>query len=109
MTAPERARRRAVVLVGNPAAPYSRGLRIARALDAEGYAVEIAAVAVDGLPEREVDGTIEIRRYRPSGPFRGMAGRFEGTVAVAPAGAADRSRRPARERPGDRGVAGAPA
>ena len=74
--------------MGNPAAPYSRGLRIARALDAEGYAVEIAAVAVDGLPDREVDGTIEIRRYRPSGPFRGMAGRFEGTVAVAPAGAA---------------------
>lgn len=95
VTEPEPARRRAVVLVGNPAAPYSRGLRIARALDAEGYAVEIAAVAVDGLPEREVDGTIEIHRYRPSGPFRGMAGRFEGTVVVAPAGAAaDRVDRP---------------
>ena len=56
--------RRAVILVGNPAAPYSRGLRIARALAAEGYAVEIAAVAVPGLPEHEWDGDIEIRRYR---------------------------------------------
>jgi glycosyltransferase involved in cell wall biosynthesis len=73
---------RAVVLVGGPAAPYSRAIRIARALAAEGYAVEIAALAAPGLPEREqVAGTpagqaegdaaaigpIEIRRYRPSG------------------------------------------
>ncbi len=45
--------RRAVVLVGGPAAPYSRSIRIARALAAEGYAVEIAAIAAAGLPERE--------------------------------------------------------
>jgi glycosyltransferase involved in cell wall biosynthesis len=68
--------RRAVVLVGNPAAPYSRGLRIARALAAEGYAVEIAAIAAPGLPDREVDGSIETRRYRPSGQFASMAADF---------------------------------
>ncbi len=80
-------RRRAVVLVGGPAAPYSRSIRIARALAAEGYAVEIAAVAAPGLPEREPVapgapgsvgepvpdaarvGEIELRRYRPSGPW----------------------------------------
>lgn len=79
--------RRAVVLVGGPAAPYSRSIRIARALAAEGYAVEIAAIAVPGIPEREAVagpapgsvgvpspdpagiGPIEIRRYRPSGPW----------------------------------------
>ena len=76
--------RRAVVLVGNPAAPYSRGLRIARALATEGYTVEIAAVAVAGLPEREWDGEIEIRRYRPSGRFARMAARHTGTVPIAP-------------------------
>lgn len=64
---------RAVVLVGNPAAPYSRGLRIARALAAEGYAVEIAAVAANGQPGREMDGAITIRRYRPSGPYAALA------------------------------------
>jgi glycosyltransferase involved in cell wall biosynthesis len=68
--------RRAVVLVGNPAAPYSRGLRIARALAAEGYAVEIAAIAAPGLPDHEVDGPIETRRYPPSGPFASMAADF---------------------------------
>jgi glycosyltransferase involved in cell wall biosynthesis len=78
---------RAVVLVGGPAAPYSRSVRIARALAAEGYAVEIAAVAAPGLPERQVVGPgrpgaagepepgiesrppIELRRYVPSGPW----------------------------------------
>ena len=45
--------RRAVVLVGGPAAPYSRSIRVARALAAEGYAVEIAAIAADGVPDRE--------------------------------------------------------
>lgn len=80
-------RRRAVVLVGGPAAPYSRATRIARALAAEGYDVEIAAIAAPGLPAREpvaaarpgtvgepapdpsVAGEIEVRRYRPSGPW----------------------------------------
>jgi glycosyltransferase involved in cell wall biosynthesis len=78
---------RAVVLVGGPAAPYSRSVRIARALAAEGYAVEIAAVAAPGLPDRETAAPgrpgsagepepgietrppIELRRYRPSGPW----------------------------------------
>jgi hypothetical protein len=46
-------KRRAVVLVGGPAAPYSRAIRIARALAAEGFDVEIAAIAAPGLPERE--------------------------------------------------------
>jgi glycosyltransferase involved in cell wall biosynthesis len=87
--------RRAVVLVGNPAAPYSRGLRIARALAAEGYAVEIAAVAVPGLPEHEWDGDIEIRRYRASGPFARMAGRYQGTSPVAATGTAMASVEPA--------------
>ena len=58
--------RRAVILVGNPAAPYSRGLRIARALDRAGYAVEIAAVATPDVPELERDGPITIRRYQRS-------------------------------------------
>jgi glycosyltransferase involved in cell wall biosynthesis len=79
---------RAVVLVGGPAAPYSRSIRIARALAAEGFSVEIAAVASPGLPDREVIDPgrpgaagepeagietrppIELRRYAPSGPWR---------------------------------------
>ncbi len=67
---------RAVVLVANPAAPYSRGLRVARSLAAAGYEVEIAAVADgdgDGLPLEERDGEGEgaviTRRYRPSGAW----------------------------------------
>jgi glycosyltransferase involved in cell wall biosynthesis len=68
---PVRGRGRAVVLVPNAAAPYSRGLRVARSLDAAGFDVEIAAVAAAGLPEREEDGRILIRRYRPRGPWAG--------------------------------------
>jgi glycosyltransferase involved in cell wall biosynthesis len=64
-------RRRAVVLVPNAAAPYSRGLRVARSLDAAGFEVEIAAVAAPGLPDEELDGRIAIRRYRPRGPWAG--------------------------------------
>ena len=73
-------RPRAVVLVGNPAAPYSRGLRIARALDRAGYAVEIAAVATPATPELadlEREGPITLRRYRPSGPWASMAATFQ--------------------------------
>jgi glycosyltransferase involved in cell wall biosynthesis len=65
----QRPLRRAVVLVGNPAHPYSRGLRIARTLASLGAAVEIAAVAGDDAPETEQDGDVTIRRYRPSGPY----------------------------------------
>jgi glycosyltransferase involved in cell wall biosynthesis len=64
---------RAVVLVGNPAAPYSRALRIARTLLDAGFAVEIAAVAAPDVPDRELDGSVAIRRYRPSGPYASMA------------------------------------
>ena len=71
---------RAVVLVANPAAPYSRGLRVARSLAGAGYEVEIAAVAADGaLPLEERDGaaadagSVVTRRYRPSGPWAAWA------------------------------------
>ncbi|HEX7473333.1 MAG TPA: glycosyltransferase [Candidatus Limnocylindrales bacterium] len=70
------ARRRAVVLVGNPAAPYSRALRIARALVDEGYDVEIAATTGEDVPDREREGRIEWRRYRPSGFFARMVTRY---------------------------------
>jgi glycosyltransferase involved in cell wall biosynthesis len=70
-TAPRRLR--AVVLVGGPAAPYSRGLRAARALAGEGYAVELAATAADGLPDREQEALFEVRRYRPSGAWARLA------------------------------------
>lgn len=63
--------RRAVVLVPNPQAPYSRGLRLARSLERAGYRVEIAATRDARLPDRALDGTIEIRRYGPAG---GLAG-----------------------------------
>ncbi len=80
---------RAVVLVGNPAAPYSRGLRIARSLVEAGYRVEVAAVAAEGLPDRELDGVVEIRRYRPSGALRRLAATQRGvgpaTRPAAPA------------------------
>jgi glycosyltransferase involved in cell wall biosynthesis len=58
---------RAVVLVANTAAPYSRGLRVARSLAAAGYEVEIAAVTGDGQPVEERDGEVVTRRYEPSG------------------------------------------
>jgi glycosyltransferase involved in cell wall biosynthesis len=56
-----------VLLVANSAAPYSRGLRVARSLAATGWEVEIAAVAADDAPLEERDGDVLIRRYRPSG------------------------------------------
>ena len=60
-------RPRAVVLVGNPANPYSRGLRVARSLEGLGFEVEIAAMAGPGLPAEEHDGSIVIRRYTARG------------------------------------------
>ena len=60
-------RPRAVILVANPAAPYSRGLRVARSLAAAGFDVEIAATTGDGQPVEETDGPIVTRRYAPSG------------------------------------------
>ncbi|HEV8697473.1 MAG TPA: hypothetical protein VGQ89_07265, partial [Candidatus Limnocylindrales bacterium] len=61
--------RRAVVLVGNPASPYSRGLRVARSLAGIGFEVEIAAMAGPGLPAVEHDGDVVIRRYEARGPW----------------------------------------
>ncbi len=66
-------RGRAVLLVANTAAPYSRGLRVARSLAADGWEVEIAAVAGPGVPDDEHDGAIRTRRYRPSGLLRRWA------------------------------------
>ena len=60
---------RAVLLVANAAAPYSRGLRVARSLVAAGYEVEIAAVAEAGAAVEEQDGEVTIRRYKPRGRF----------------------------------------
>ena len=65
--------RRAVVLVGGPARPYSRALRIARTLAAEGYDVEIAAISTSGTAEVERDGPVTVRRYVPSGLFARFA------------------------------------
>ena len=73
-TAPRALRPRAVLLVANTAAPYSRGLRVARSLADAGWDVEIAAVAGAGMPREELDGTIRIRRYVPSGPLRRWIG-----------------------------------
>jgi glycosyltransferase involved in cell wall biosynthesis len=67
------AARRAVVLVGGPARPYSRALRIARTLVGEGYDVEIAAISVSGAAEVEQEGPVTVRRYVPSGPFARFA------------------------------------
>ena len=66
---PTEPRPRAVLLVANTAAPYSRGLRVARSLAEAGWEVEIAAVTGDGPAGDERDGEILVRRYRPSGPF----------------------------------------
>jgi glycosyltransferase involved in cell wall biosynthesis len=66
-------RPRAVVLVGGPAKPYSRALRIARTLNDEGYEVEIAAITAAGAPDVEREGPIVVRRYAPSGRFAPLA------------------------------------
>ena len=66
--------RRAVLLVANTAAPYSRGLRVARSLAEAGWDVEIAAVTGDGAPIEDLDGDIRTHRYAPSGPWRRWTG-----------------------------------
>jgi len=68
------ARPRAVLLVANTAAPYSRALRVARSLAGVGWQVEVAAVAGDGAPREERDGEVVTRRYVPTGPFRRWVG-----------------------------------
>ena len=67
-------RPRAVLLIANTAAPYSRGLRVARSLAEAGWEVEIAAVSGAGVDDHERDGDITITRYRPTGIFHRWAG-----------------------------------
>ena len=67
------AKPRAVLLVANAAAPYSRGLRVARTLAADGWDVEIAAVAAADQPPVTVEGPVTVRRYAPSGRWRRFA------------------------------------
>jgi glycosyltransferase involved in cell wall biosynthesis len=74
---------RAVILVANTAAPYSRGLRLARSLAADGYDVEIAAVTGDGASVEERDGDVVIRRYAPSGRWARWAMAPQGPPSFA--------------------------
>ena len=76
---------RSVVLVGNPARPYSRALRVARTLQELGGDVEIAAVAGDDAPLVETDGGVAVRRYVASGPYARL-GASSATGSMAPAG-----------------------
>ncbi len=66
-------RPRAVLLIANAAAPYSRGLRVARSLAEAGFDVEIAAVDDGRQPVEERDGDVLIRRYRPRGVWKRWA------------------------------------
>jgi glycosyltransferase involved in cell wall biosynthesis len=66
-------RPRGVLLVANAAAPYSRGLRVARSLAAAGFDVEIAAVDDGKAPREERDGAVVTRRYTPEGPWARFA------------------------------------
>ena len=88
MVTPVPGRLRAVVLVGNPVAPYSRAIRIARTLDGLGYAVEIAAVAAPGLAVDETGTGYVIRRYAASGPWARLGG---GTESRAASGTGNRT------------------
>lgn len=63
------ARRRAVVVVANPVAPYSRAIRVARTLAEAGFEAEIAAKTGPGLPAEERDGPVVLRRWGDSGPW----------------------------------------
>ena len=90
MTAP---RRRAVVLVGGPANPYSRATRIGRTLVAAGYNVEISATTEAGAPTEQHDGDLLIHRYAPSGPFKSLAPTYRWTT---PDGSAARAPLPIR-------------
>ena len=77
-------RPRAVVLVGNTANPYSRAIRLGRALVGEGYEVEIASAHEPGLPLEEREGEIVLRRYPPSGRFAKVAATYGKTQAKRP-------------------------
>lgn len=71
MSAPSRPR--AVLLVANTAAPYSRANRVGASLVEAGYEVEIAAVAGTGVPTEGREGEILVHRYEPTGPWRRWA------------------------------------
>jgi glycosyltransferase involved in cell wall biosynthesis len=62
-------RPRAIVLVHNPLAPYSRALRLARSLEDDGWEVVLAGLARPDLPVEQFDGTIRILRAAPGGPL----------------------------------------
>jgi glycosyltransferase involved in cell wall biosynthesis len=70
------ARPRAAILVGNPANPYSRAIRLGRALLDLGYDVEVAATHELGAPLEQQDGDIRLRRYPASGPFKPYAATY---------------------------------
>jgi glycosyltransferase involved in cell wall biosynthesis len=84
--------RRAVVLVHNPVAPYSRALRVARSLRANGWDVTIAGLARADLPGEERDGDIRIVRAAPAGFLaryvEAPGGRRAGAVVALDRGAA---------------------
>ncbi len=97
-----------MVLVGNPANPYSRATRIGRTLVSLGYDVEIAATTELDAPLDEWDGELHVRRYPPSGIFGRLMGLFTRSETTAPAtrpGAAKRAPSdPARSSPSARSV-----
>ena len=74
--APPVRRRRAVILVGNPANPYSRAIRIGRTLSDQGFDVEIAATFEEDAQFEEHHGDIVLRRYPPSGRFASVAATY---------------------------------
>jgi glycosyltransferase involved in cell wall biosynthesis len=69
-------RSRATILVGNPARPYSRAIRLGRALIQEGYEVHIASTHELGAPLEERHGEIQLRRFPPSGWFASVAATY---------------------------------
>ena len=97
-----------MVLVGNPANPYSRATRIGRTLVSLGYDVEIAATTELDAPLDEWDGELHVRRYPPSGIFGRLMGLFTRSETAAPAtrpGSAKRAPSdPARSSPPARSV-----
>jgi glycosyltransferase involved in cell wall biosynthesis len=95
-------RRRAVVLVGNPANPYSRAIRLGRALVDEGYDVEIASAHEPGAPLEERHGEIVHRRYPASGIFARLMAAERGDGGVNASAQAARSSRADRSSPARR-------
>lgn len=69
-------RPRAAILVGNPANPYSRAIRLGRALVDLGYDVEVAATHELGSALEQREGDIVLRRYPASGPFKRYAATY---------------------------------